>query len=91
MEYPGEYGRSISIPSRDRTIPVRKPKGRNRISEPSLREKIISRIPDKVPKHIDEIAREAKITDRAANSIMLDPELRGLVCRLPDKYFISGS
>jgi DNA processing protein len=62
----------------------------NPLSESGPSEKILSRILDKVPKHIDEIAREAKITIQHAASVLLDLELRGLVCQLPGKYFISG-
>jgi DNA processing protein len=60
------------------------------LTESGLGEKILSRILEKVPKHIDEIAREAKITVQHAASILLDLELRGLVSQLPGKYFISG-
>jgi DNA processing protein len=67
-----------------------KPGSPNPIPETGLSEKILSRILDKVPKHIDEIAREAKITVQYAASILLDLELRGLVSQLPGKYFISG-
>jgi len=67
-----------------------KPGVSNPVSEASQSEKILSRILDKVPKHIDEIAREAKITVQYAASILLDLELRGLVSQLPGKYFISG-
>ncbi len=51
---------------------------------------ILLRVLDKEPKHIDEIAREAKMTIQHAASILLDMELRGLVSQLPGKYFISG-
>ena len=44
---------------------------------------------DKVPKHIDEIAQEAKIPVQRVAAILLELELRGLVCQLPGKYFIS--
>jgi DNA processing protein len=52
-------------------------------------ETILLRILDKVPKHIDEIAQEAKIPVQRAAAILLELELRGLVCQLPGKYFIS--
>ncbi len=55
----------------------------------SLEETILLRILGKVPKHIDEIAQEAKITAQRAAAILLELELRGLVCQLPGKYFIS--
>jgi predicted Rossmann fold nucleotide-binding protein DprA/Smf involved in DNA uptake len=43
----------------------------------------------KVPKHIDEIAQEAEITAQRAAAMLLELRLRGLVNRLPGKYFIS--
>ncbi len=53
-------------------------------------ETIVLRIVDKVPKHIDEIAKEASMPVQHASAILLDLELRGLVSQLPGKYFISG-
>ncbi len=52
-------------------------------------ETILLRILDKVPKHIDEIAREANMPVQRTSAILLELELRGLVCQLPGKYFIS--
>jgi predicted Rossmann fold nucleotide-binding protein DprA/Smf involved in DNA uptake len=58
-----------------------------RSSDVSLNENILSRILDKVP--IDEIAREPKSACRRAAPVLLDLELKGLVCQLVDKYVIS--
>jgi DNA processing protein len=77
----------IRTPFGNRALTVEKPDSQNQSLEG---EKIISRILDKVPKHIDEIAREAKMSIQHAASILLDLELRGLVSQLPGKYFISG-
>ncbi len=52
-------------------------------------EMIFLRILDKVPKHIDEIAQEANMPVHHAAAILLELELKGLVCQLPGKYFIS--
>jgi DNA processing protein len=54
----------------------------------SPEETLLLRVLDKVPKHIDEIAREARISVQHASSILLELELRGLVSQLPGKYFI---
>jgi DNA processing protein len=51
-------------------------------------EKILLRILDKVPKHIDEISQEANMPVQHAAAILLELELRGLVSQLPGKYFI---
>ncbi len=56
----------------------------------SPEERILLRIVDKVPKHIDEIAQEANMPVQHAAAILLELELRGLVSQLPGKYFISG-
>ena len=79
----------INAPFRDRAREVQNPDSRNQSSEANPGGKIISGILDKVPKHTDEIAREAKMTVQNAASILLDMELRGLVPQLPGKYFIS--
>jgi predicted Rossmann fold nucleotide-binding protein DprA/Smf involved in DNA uptake len=47
------------------------------------------RILDKVPKYIDNISQEANIAVRRAAALLLELELKGLVTRLPGKYFIS--
>ena len=49
------------------------------------------RILDKVPKHIDEIARQANMPVRHAAAILLGLELKGLVSQMPGKHSISGS
>jgi len=56
----------------------------------SPEERILLRILDKVPKHIDEIAQEANMPVQHTAAILLELELRGLVSQLPGKYFISG-
>ena len=55
----------------------------------SPEERILLRIMDKVPKHIDEIAQEANMPVQHSAAILLELELRGLVSQLPGKYFIS--
>ncbi|MHC1727410.1 MAG: DNA-processing protein DprA [Syntrophobacteraceae bacterium] len=54
-------------------------------------ELIILKLLDKVPKHIDDIAYEAKIPIQQTAAILLALELRGLVAQLPGKYFISDT
>jgi DNA processing protein len=56
----------------------------------SPEEMILLRVLDKVPKHIDEIAQEAKMPVQHTAAILLELELKGLVSQLPGKYFISG-
>jgi DNA processing protein len=53
-------------------------------------EKILLRILDKVPKHIDEIADEAGMPVHRTAAILLELELKGLVSQLPGKYFIGS-
>jgi len=48
------------------------------------------RVLDKVPKHIDEIAKESNIPVQRTAALLLELELRGFVSQLPGKYFISG-
>jgi DNA processing protein len=55
----------------------------------SPEERILLRIVDKVPKHIDEIAQQANMPVQHTAAILLELELRGLVSQLPGKYFIS--
>lgn len=43
---------------------------------------------DQVPKHIDELAHEAKMSVQRTAALLLDLELQGLVAQLPGKYFI---
>ena len=52
--------------------------------------RILLRILDKVPKHIDQIAQEANLPAHRTAATLLELELRGLVSQLPGKYFISG-
>ncbi len=52
-------------------------------------ETILLRIMDNVPKHIDEIAREANTPVQRTAALLLELELKGLVSQLPGKYFIS--
>jgi DNA processing protein len=54
----------------------------------SPEERILLRVVDKVPKHIDEIAQEANMPVQHAAAILLELELKGLVSQLPGKYFI---
>ncbi len=54
-------------------------------------ELILLKLLDKVPKHIDDIAYEAKIPVQRTAVILLALELRGLVAQLPGKYFISDT
>ncbi|MGC9193949.1 MAG: DNA-processing protein DprA [Syntrophobacteraceae bacterium] len=44
---------------------------------------------DTVPKHIDQIARETKLSMQHAAALLLELELKGLVSQLPGKYFIA--
>ncbi len=62
--------------------------GAGPLPQGSPEERILLRILDKVPKHIDEIAHEAHITAQRAAAMLLELELRGLVSQLPGKYFI---
>ncbi|MCE5333501.1 MAG: DNA-processing protein DprA [Desulfobacteraceae bacterium] len=43
---------------------------------------------DQDPKHIDQLAHEAKISVQRAAALLLELELQGLVAQLPGKYFI---
>ena len=54
----------------------------------SPEETILLAILDTVPKHIDQIAQEAKMPAHRTAATLLELELRGLVCQLPGKYFI---
>ncbi len=63
--------------------------GAGPLPQGSPEETILLRIVGKVPKHIDEIAKEAEITAQRAAAMLLELELRGLVNQLPGKYFIS--
>jgi DNA processing protein len=56
----------------------------------SPEETILLRVLDKVPKHIDEIAKESNIPVQRTAALLLELELRGFVSQLPGKYFISG-
>ncbi len=56
----------------------------------SQEERMLLRILDKVPKHIDEIAQEANMPAQHTAALLLELELKGLVTQLPGKYFISG-
>ena len=64
--------------------------GAGPLPQGSPEERILLRILDKVPKHIDEIAQEANMPVQHTSAILLELELRGLVSQLPGKYFISG-
>ena len=64
--------------------------GAGPLPQGSPEETILTRILDKVPKHIDEIAQEANMPVQRAAAILLELELKGIVSQLPGKYFISG-
>lgn len=52
-------------------------------------QRILLKILDKLPKHIDQIVRESNIPVQRAAALLLELELKGLVSQLPGKYFIA--
>lgn len=78
-----------SSPSQEKLGRTGSERAQSLIEKPtSPEETILLRILDKVPKYIDEIAKEANIPIQRAAALLLELELKGLVSQLPGKYFI---
>ncbi|MDR3568420.1 MAG: DNA-processing protein DprA [Syntrophobacteraceae bacterium] len=67
--------------------PAPSDKGNELKSPNSSEQTILLKILDGVVKHIDEIAAEVNFSIQKTAALLLELELKGLVCQLPGKYF----